>query len=125
MRERGRVRGSLKARAMVLRTAGTNCDMESAFAFRSVGASADIVHINRLKRGEERLDNYHILVIPGGFTYGDDIASGKILANELKYALFDDIKKFISQGKLVLGICNGFQVLVKAGLLPDLFLSDR
>ncbi len=111
---------NMKPKALVLRTAGTNCDMESAFAFESVGAKADIVHINRLKDGEARLDDYHILVIPGGFTYGDDIASGKILANELKYTLFDDVKRFLSEGKLIIGICNGFQVLVKAGLLPGL-----
>ncbi|MFH1753490.1 MAG: phosphoribosylformylglycinamidine synthase I [Candidatus Omnitrophota bacterium] len=113
----GRLR-TQRVRVLVLRAAGTNCDMESAFAFESVGAKADIVHINRLKSGEYSLDDYHILVIPGGFTYGDDIASGKILANEIKSALSDDLKRFLSDGKLVLGICNGFQVLVKSGLLP-------
>ncbi|MEE8360478.1 MAG: phosphoribosylformylglycinamidine synthase I, partial [Candidatus Omnitrophota bacterium] len=99
--------------------AGTNCDMESAFAFRLVGAKVDTVHINRLKSGEYRLNDYHILVIPGGFTYGDDIASGKILANELRSGLSGDLKRFLSDGKLILGVCNGFQVLVKAGLLPN------
>lgn len=109
----------MKPKVIVLRAAGTNCDMESAFAFELVGAKVDVVHINRLKSNEKRLSDYHILVIPGGFTYGDDIASGKILANELKYTLFDDLKDFLSRGKLILGICNGFQVLVKAGLLPN------
>lgn len=111
-------------KVLVLRTAGTNCDMETAFAFECVGAKADLVHIDRLKDNEVKLNDYHILAIPGGFTYGDDIASGKILANELKYTLFDDIKKFLSDGKLILGICNGFQVLVKSGLLPD-FNGER
>ena len=67
---------------------------------------------------ENILDDYQILAIPGGFSYGDDIAAGKILANELRFKLIDDIIKFIREGKLIIGICNGFQVLVKSGLLP-------
>jgi len=114
----------MKPKVLVLRAAGTNCDTETAFAFESVGAMADRVHVNRLKDKEMRLSDYHILVIPGGFTYGDDIASGKILANELRSALFEDVKRFIGAGKLILGICNGFQVLVKAGLLPDTGRGD-
>ncbi len=110
----------MKPRVIALRAAGTNCDRETAFAFEQVGAKADIVHINRLKDDGKILNNYHILVIPGGFTYGDDIASGKILANELKFTLAKEMRKFLSQKKLILGICNGFQVLVKAGLLPDI-----
>jgi phosphoribosylformylglycinamidine synthase I len=109
-----------KINVIVLRTAGTNCDKETAFAFETAGASAELVHINELSRREKRLDSYHILAIPGGFTYGDDIASGKILANELKYKLEEDLQRFIKDGKLIIGICNGFQVLVKAGLLPNL-----
>lgn len=105
---------------IVLRTAGTNCDMETAFAFKSAGAKPELVHINELVRGEKALADYHILAIPGGFTYGDDIASGKILANELKYKLEDDVHEFIKGGKLIIGICNGFQVLVKACFLPNL-----
>lgn len=108
-----------KPKVLVLRAAGTNCDTETAYAFELAGAKAELVHINRLKENEKKLKNYSILAIPGGFTYGDDIASGKILANELKYALIDEVKKFIVDGKLIIGICNGFQVLVKAGLLPD------
>jgi len=108
-----------KPRVIVLRTAGTNCDMETAFAFEKVGADAELVHINRLIAEEKKLKNYQILAIPGGFTYGDDIASGKILANELKYNLKDELIKFIKSGKIVIGICNGFQVLVKSGFLPN------
>lgn len=108
-----------KPKVIVLRTAGTNCDMETAFAFEKAGASTDLVHINQLVSAKKRLDAYHILAIPGGFTYGDDIASGKILANEIKYKLKDDVCDFIENGKLIIGICNGFQVLVKAGLLPN------
>ncbi len=109
-----------KAKAIILRTAGTNCDKETSFAFKVAGAEADLVHINELTRGDKKLDSYHILAIPGGFTYGDDIASGKILANEIKFKLKDEINKFINDGKLIIGICNGFQILVKAGLLPNL-----
>lgn len=109
-----------KPKVIVLRTAGTNCDQETAFAFEKVGAKAELVHINQLAKGERELNAYQILAIPGGFTYGDDIASGKILANELKYKLEDDIKRFIKEGKPIIGICNGFQILVKAGFLPNL-----
>ena len=109
-----------KVSVIILRAAGTNCDYETAFAFQKVGAKTDSVHINQLVRGEKELKNYQILAIPGGFTYGDDIASGKILANELKHKLEDEVRRFIQNGKLIIGICNGFQVLVKAGLLPNL-----
>ncbi|MFA5145915.1 MAG: phosphoribosylformylglycinamidine synthase I [Candidatus Omnitrophota bacterium] len=105
---------------IVLRTAGTNCDRETAFAFEKAGARPELVHINLLASGKKRLSDYQILAIPGGFTYGDDIASGKILANELKFGLKDQVREFIADGKLIIGICNGFQILVKAGLLPNL-----
>ncbi len=105
---------------LVLRTAGTNCDKETAFAFEEAGAEPDLVHINRLSSGEVELSKYQILAIPGGFSYGDDIASGKILANELKYRIGEDVRKFVRDGKLILGICNGFQILVKSGLLPNM-----
>lgn len=111
---------SKKIKVIILRTAGTNCDKETAFAFESAGASAELVHVNQLSAGIKSLDPYHILAIPGGFTYGDDIASGKILANELKFAIEEELERFVNAGKLILGICNGFQVLVKAGLLPNL-----
>lgn len=109
-----------KVKVIVIRTAGTNCDKETAFAFNKAGAEADLVHINRLSRSETDIERYHIMALPGGFTYGDDIASGKILANELKYKLEDRLRRFIDDGKLVIGICNGFQILVKSGLLPNL-----
>ena len=76
------------------------------------------MHINEIVRGQERLDDYQILALPGGFSYGDDVGAGKILANELRFKLGDDLRKFIEAGKLIIGICNGFQILVKAGILP-------
>jgi len=106
------------AKVIVLRTAGTNCDHETVYAFRMVGADVDLVHINQLIRREEELSPYQVLAIPGGFSYGDDIAAGKILANELKYRLREPVEQFVAEGKLIIGICNGFQVMVKAGLLP-------
>jgi len=107
-------------RTLILRGPGTNCDRETAFAFERAGASATLVHINQLISGEECLADYQILVIPGGFTYGDDIAAGKVLANELMLRIGEQVQRFVSDGRLVLGICNGFQVMVKAGILPGL-----
>lgn len=107
-----------KNKVCILRTAGTNCDKETAFAFTKAGADAQLIHVNSLINAEKKLSDYAILAFPGGFSYGDDIAAGKILANELKTKLSDDIRKFITDGKLIIGICNGFQILVKAGLLP-------
>ncbi len=107
-----------KPKVIVLRAAGTNCDLETRFAFEHCGADAELVHINDLLRGEKSLNQYHILTIPGGFTYGDDLGGGRVLANLLRFKLKGDIEKFITDGKLIFGICNGFQVLVKTGLLP-------
>ncbi len=109
---------SKKVKVCVLRTAGTNCDRETADAFVKVGAQVQLVHINKLISAKESLDSYQILALPGGFTYGDDVAAGKILANELKFKLQDSLRRFIREGKLIIGICNGFQILVKAGILP-------
>ena len=105
-------------KVIILRTAGTNCDRETAFAFESVGAKVDLVHIHKLLTHQVHLADYHILTIPGGFTYGDDIESGRLLANELSRLLGRELNQFIHDQKLILGICNGFQVLVKSGLLP-------
>jgi len=107
-----------RPKVCILRTAGTNCDRETAFAFFRAGGDPDFVHINRLINGEKVLNEYAILALPGGFTYGDDIAAGKILANEIRSKLTEDLKNFVAAGKLIIGICNGFQILVKSGLLP-------
>jgi phosphoribosylformylglycinamidine synthase I len=109
-------------KAIVLRAAGINCDLETQNAFELAGAQAERVHINRLVDDKNVLDSFQILVIPGGFSYGDDVAAGKILANQIKHHLYQQVRKFIDDGKLVLGICNGFQVLVKTGILP--FFAD-
>lgn len=105
-------------RVIVLRAAGTNCDMETAYAFEKAGAKADLVHVNRLAEGSVNLSDYQVLAVPGGFTYGDDISAGAVLANELRLRIGDAMKRFVESDTLVIGICNGFQVLVKMGLLP-------
>jgi phosphoribosylformylglycinamidine synthase len=105
-------------KAIILRTAGTNCDQETARALSLAGAEADIVHINQLLSKKMNLEPYQLMVIPGGFSYGDDVAAGKILANELRFKLRDALDKFVTAGKRIIGICNGFQVLVKTGYLP-------
>lgn len=107
-------------KAIMLRAPGTNCDFETKVAFEMAGAEVDTVLVTELFRGRKRLADYQIMVLPGGFTYGDDISAGKIMANEIKRGLGDDIKKFIEAGKLIIGICNGFQVMVKTGILPGI-----
>jgi len=107
-----------KPKAIILRTAGTNCDYETKYALEKAGADVDLVHVNQLVKDKGLLSSYHIFVLPGGFTYGDDIAAGKVLANQLRHHLLDELTRFVDDGKLVIGICNGFQVLIKMGLLP-------
>jgi len=107
-------------RAIVLRAAGVNCDEETQYGLQLAGADADRIHINRVIENLNLLDDYQILVFPGGFSYGDDVAAGKILANQIIHHVSEALKKFIEDGKLVLGICNGFQVLVKTGILPGM-----
>lgn len=114
----GETQKKLKPKAVILRTAGTNCDYETKYAFEKAGASVDLVHVNQLIKQKGLLGLYQILVLPGGFTYGDDIAAGKVLANQLRHNLLDEFIRFVDDEKLIIGICNGFQVLVKMGLLP-------
>jgi len=108
-----------QVKATVLRAAGINCDMETVYALELAGAEVQSLHINRLIENKALLKGFQILVFPGGFSYGDDVAAGKILANQVIHHLAEPVQKFIDDGKLVLGICNGFQVLVKAGILPS------
>lgn len=108
----------MKPTALILRTAGTNCDVETAHAFEAAGARAEPLHINRLLREPGLLGRYELLAIPGGFSYGDDIAAGRILANQIAHHLADALQQFVDSGRPVIGICNGFQVLVKTHLLP-------
>lgn len=114
----------MKPRTLILRTAGTNCDKETAHAFELAGAETQAVHINQLLAEPGLIDNYQLMAIPGGFSYGDDIAAGKILANQINHHLRDAFRAFVAAGKPIIGVCNGFQVLVKTDLLPGP-LGDR
>ncbi len=105
-------------KACVLRAPGTNCDVETAFAFEACGAAAERVHLFRLLESPALLDEFQILCVPGGFSYGDDVGAGVIFAAQLRDKLGEILGKFLAADKLALGICNGFQVLLKAGVLP-------
>ena len=118
-----------KVKAIVLTGNGTNCEMEMAHACKLAGADVvDIVHISELLYGEKRLENYSFLNLPGGFLDGDDLGSAKAGANRFLHArivgsnemLIEELLQFISEGKLILGVCNGFQLMAKLGLLPAL-----
>ena len=109
-----------RVKTLILRAPGTNCDVETVVAFQQAGSEVESAHVNELLHRETLVSDYQIMVIPGGFTYGDDISAGKILANELRLKLGEDIQRFVDDGRLILGICNGFQVLVKSGILPRL-----
>jgi phosphoribosylformylglycinamidine synthase subunit PurQ / glutaminase len=105
-------------KALILRTAGINCDLESTYAFEKAGASAERIHVNRLIENPKLLDDFQILCVPGGFSYGDDLGAGRVLASQIVVHFRDRVQAFLSRGNLAIGICNGFQVLVKTGLLP-------
>jgi phosphoribosylformylglycinamidine synthase I len=109
---------SVKPKTLILRTAGTNCELELAHAFESAGATCEFIHINALMADPSHLQAYDLLGLPGGFSYGDDIAAGRIMANRIRHGLYPALRQFVAAGKPVIGICNGFQLLVKSGLLP-------
>ena len=113
-----------KVRVAILKAPGTNCDGETAYAFELAGAQPEWVWVEELKSNRKKLEDYQILAIPGGFSYGDDLGAGKLLANELKHRLAESLDSFLRRDKLVIGICNGFQMLVKAGILPSGKLSS-
>lgn len=106
-----------KPRILILRAPGTNCDVETAYAFELAGGLPTVLHLNRLLETPRLAAKYQVLCIPGGFSYGDDIAAGRIFANQIRHHLGDAMREFRDAGKLVLGICNGFQTLIKSGLL--------
>lgn len=106
-----------RPKVVILRGTATNCDIETANSFRYVGGEPELVHINQLLSGEKKVLDYDIMAFPGGFSYGDDISAGKIYAVKMS-KLSSDFGKFIKGCRPVIGICNGFQILVKTGFLP-------
>jgi phosphoribosylformylglycinamidine synthase I len=114
-------------KSLVVTGFGINCEIETGAAYKNAGAEVTIIHFNELLNGGYRLHDFDILNFPGGFSFGDDIASGKVMSNKVKYkkmqngrTFIDEIEQFIEEGKFILGICNGFQILVQLGLLPNL-----
>lgn len=108
----------MKPKVLVFSGYGFHSEEETKFCFELAGGQADIVHINDLIEGLYNLKDYQILAFPGGFSYGDDTGSGNAYANKLKNHLWDKVRKFVEYDKLVIGVCNGFQVLVNLGLVP-------
>jgi phosphoribosylformylglycinamidine synthase len=109
----------MRPNVLILRAPGTNCDQETAFAFETAGATTETLHVNRLLESPALLDRFQILCIPGGFSFGDDVAAGQILAVQMRRHLAGRLADFKAAGKLILGICNGFQVMIKSGILLD------
>jgi len=108
----------MKPRTLVLHADGINRDLEAAQALELAGAEPEIAHINQLRAKEKRWEDYQLLVVPGGFSYADALGAGRLLAIDLNVYFADEAKAFVESGKPVIGICNGFQALVKAGILP-------
>lgn len=104
-------------KVLILRAPGTNCDQETGFAFQDAGGAVEYAHINQLIASPATINDFQILCLPGGFSYGDDIAAGRILGSQMQSKLADVLHEFHAAKKLILGICNGFQVLIKSGLL--------
>jgi phosphoribosylformylglycinamidine synthase I len=115
-----------RPRALILRAPGTNCDVETAYAFERAGAAPTTLHLNRVLENPRLLDEFQILCVPGGFSYGDDVAAGRIFGNQIRHHLAKRLRDFRSADKLVLGICNGFQILLRSGILfEDLGTADN
>jgi phosphoribosylformylglycinamidine synthase len=108
-----------RPRILILRAPGTNCDGETAYAFERAGGLVERLHVNCLLESPAAMSQFQVLCLPGGFSYGDDIAAGRILGNQIRHHMADCLGEFKEAGKLILGICNGFQILLKSGaLLP-------
>ena len=109
----------MKPKAAILFTSGTNCDYETSLAFEMAGGDPVLFHTSDLKNSN-RLRDFQMIIIPGGFSYGDHLGSATIWANELSNSLGEELMRFLDSDKLIIGICNGFQALVKLGILPGL-----
>ena len=108
----------MTVKVVILTGFGINCDRETAAVFEMVGAESERIHVNRFVNGEKKLSDFHIMAVPGGFSFGDHLGSGRLMGNRLRFGMREQVREFIQNGGLAIGICNGFQVLVKMGLLP-------
>jgi phosphoribosylformylglycinamidine synthase len=115
----------MSLKALILYGYGINCENESKNAIEKSGGAADIVHLNKLLEEPKMLEGYNMLMIPGGFSFGDDLGSGKVFGNKMKFRLHEPLERFVKEEKLILGICNGFQIMVKMGLLPTPDFQQR
>ncbi len=115
----------MSLKALVLTGYGINCENESKYAIEKSGGVADIYHLNKVIENPKLMEEYNMLMVPGGFSFGDDLGSGKVFGNKMKFKLKDQLSDFVKEGKLVLGVCNGFQILVKMGLLPEPDFQQR
>ncbi|MDD5699190.1 MAG: phosphoribosylformylglycinamidine synthase subunit PurQ [Victivallaceae bacterium] len=109
-----------EVKVLVITGFGLNCEKETATAFRLCGAAPELVHLNDLLSGKRLLNEFHILAFIGGFSFGDHLGAGTVFANRIKARLQDELKQFVAAGKLIIGICNGFQTLTRLGLVPAL-----
>lgn len=114
----------MKPKGLILNAPGINCNLETGFALEQAGTTAEQVHIAQLRSKEVRLSDYQMIIIPGGFSFGDDISSGRILGLELRKRFAEDLNRHIEASRAIIGICNGFQVLVESGILPDGHVTD-
>ncbi len=109
-----------KIKVLVITGYGLNCEKETAAAFKMAGADPELVHLSDMVSGKRKLDEFQLLIFIGGFAFGDHLGSGTVFANRVKFAMQDDLQKFIADGKLIMGVCNGFQTLTRLGLVPAL-----
>jgi len=107
-----------RPRALVVRTAGTNCDREMVRAFEMAGAAVDLIHVDALVRAPQRVDGYDLIGLPGGFSYGDDIASGRVLGVKAREFLLEAFERAVERRAPIIGVCNGMQALATMGLIP-------
>ena len=114
-----------RIKVCVFRVGGTNCDMETKIAFEELGVNAEIVHFKKIAMNKGLLENYHVLVFPGGFSYGDYVRAGAIWGKEVMSRMLDELTKFIESMRPIVGICNGFQVLIESGILPGFENDDE
>lgn len=108
----------MKPKVLILFAPGTNFDEETKYAFEKAEAVADVIPMGEVIKNPKLINKYQILDFPGGFSYGDDLLAGKIWANQVRIYMFDTIQKFLKKGGIILGVCNGFQALMRSGLLP-------